>query len=429
MPKMISWWTVKGYGRHVLLAGLVGGLLSAGEPAAGQSRTWFVESRRQMVEQAIVSAGVRDPRVVEAMRVTPRHEFVPREVRQQAYFDMALPIGEGQTISSPFIVAYMTEALDPQPDDRVLEIGTGSGYQAAVLSPLVAEVYTIEIVESLGRQASRTLRGLGYDNVFVKVGDGYLGWPEHAPFDKIIVTCSPESVPELLVEQLREGGLMVIPVGERYQQTLYLLRKQGGELVSERLQPTLFVPMTGEAEEVREVLPDPANPQLVNGGFEEPLLSNGFVPGWYYQRQLRWERDPGAPEGSHYVTLSNQVAGQAAHVMQGFPIDGRQVNRIVVSMWVKHENTHRGPAREALPVAAVSFYNENRREIGMALLGPFFGTADWHPVSREVRVPPGSREGILRLGLFGAIGSISFDDVRIARMSSMYRCPPSGHER
>jgi protein-L-isoaspartate(D-aspartate) O-methyltransferase len=382
-------------------------------PAAGQTRAWFDEARRRMVDESIVAAGVRHPQVIQAMLSTPRHEFVARELRQQAYFDMSLPIGAQQTISSPFIVAFMTEALDPQPTDRVLEIGTGSGYQAAVLSPLVAEVYTIEIVDSLGRQAARTLERLGYDNVQVKVGDGYLGWPEHAPFDKIIVTCSPESVPQPLADQLREGGLMIIPVGERYQQTLYLMRKRDGELEAERLQPTLFVPMTGAAEEAREVQPDPANPQVLNGGFEEPLQENGYLSGWYYQRQLTWENDPGAPQGQHYVTLYNQHAGRAAHVMQGFPIDGRQVLRLEFSAWVKHENTRRGPTREALPVAAVSFYDETRREIGMALLGPFFGDSPWRHVSRQVRVPPQAREGIVRLGLFGATGTISFDDVTI----------------
>ena len=172
----------------------------------------------EMVDKEIVAAGVTNERVIQAMRDTPRHEFVPANQRQYAYLDMALPIGNAQTISPPFIVASMTQEIDPQPTDRVLEIGTGSGYQAAVLSPLVKDVYTIEIVEPLGRRATRTLKRLGYKNVHTRVGDGYKGWPEAAPFDKIIVTCSPEKVPQPLVDQLREGGLMIVPVGERYQQ-------------------------------------------------------------------------------------------------------------------------------------------------------------------------------------------------------------------
>lgn len=386
------------------------------EAAVAQTRAWYDEARQRMVDESIVAAGVTDPRVVQAMRSTPRHEFVPPEQRRRAYYDMALPIGASQTISSPFIVAFMTQTLDPQPTDRVLEIGTGSGYQAAVLSPLVQEVYTIEIVESLGQQASRVLQRLKYDNVHVKVGDGFLGWPEHAPFDKIIVTCSPEKVPQPLVDQLREGGLMVIPVGERYQQTLSLLRKKDGQLEAEALRPTLFVPMTGAAEANREVQPDPAKPQVLNGGFEQPL-ENGFLRGWYYERQLRWEADPQAPEGSHCVVMESRDPGLAAHVMQGFPIDGRKVVRLDFSLWARHSGTQRGPSREALPLAGISFYDANRREIGMVILGPFLGDSPWRHWSRSARVPAQAREGILRLGLFGATGTIAFDDVQISAVA------------
>ena len=166
----------------------------------------YAAKRERLVTEEIAAAGVSDPRVLAAMRATPRHEFVPAGFRQHAYVDAALPIGERQTISPPFVVAYMTEQLHPQPSDRVLEIGAGSGYQAAVLSSLVSEVYTIEIVSRLGLRAARTLERLGYENVHVKIGDGFQGWPEHAPFDKIIVTCSPEEVPRPLVDQLSDGG-------------------------------------------------------------------------------------------------------------------------------------------------------------------------------------------------------------------------------
>ena len=214
-------------------------LAASNRPAAAEVpeslRDWK-QLANKMVDSEIVAAGVTNERVIKAMRETPRHEFVPLNERENAYFDMALPIGEQQTISPPFIVAYMTQAIDPQPTDRVLEIGTGSGYQAAVLSPLVKDVYTIEIVEPLGKRAARTLKQLGYKNVHAKVGDGYQGWPDAAPFDKIIVTCSPEKVPQPLIDQLRDGGRMIIPVGERYQQNLYLYRKTGGELKSEALQ-------------------------------------------------------------------------------------------------------------------------------------------------------------------------------------------------
>ena len=255
-----------------LLAGSAFWLFCFSTVCVAQSEREMTEARTQMVERELVRAGIRNPDVLASMRSTPRHRFVPQKVRPQSYEERALPIGYGQTISSPFVVASMTEALDPQPDDRVLEIGTGSGYQAAVLSPLVKDVYSIEIVTPLARQAMRTLKGLKYSNVHVRAGDGYAGWPEAAPFDKIIVTCSPESPPPALVEQLKDGGMMVVPLGERYAQNLCILKKDGDRLIQMPIRPILFVPMTGEAEENREVLPDPANPVLLNGDFESVMV-------------------------------------------------------------------------------------------------------------------------------------------------------------
>lgn len=231
------------------------------------------DALRMTLEELIPTKELRDVRVLKAMARIPRAEFVTKEFREYAYQDAALPIGDGQTISAPFIVAYMTETLDPQPTDRVLEIGTGSGYQAAVLSCLVSEVYSIEIVKNLGRRAAETLKKLEYDNVFVRVGDGYQGWPEAAPFDKIIVTCSPEDVPQPLLDQLKEGGKLIIPVGERYQQYFVLCEKKDGKIERKELIPICFVPMTGEAEEKRVDLPDPAKPSVVGGGFEEIVRS------------------------------------------------------------------------------------------------------------------------------------------------------------
>lgn len=367
-----------------------------------------------MVDESVVGVGVTDSRVVKAMLDTPRHEFVPPEHRASAYFDMSLPIGEQQTISSPFIVAYMTQSIDPQPTDKVLEIGTGSGYQAAVLSPLVKHVYTIEIVESLGKSAAATLERLKYKNVTTKIGDGYLGWPEHAPFDKIIVTCSPEKAPQPLVDQLKEGGLMVIPVGERYQQTLYLLRKKDGKLESEALLPTLFVPMTGRAEDAREVRPDPAHPEVVNGGFEKTTDSGEFVPGWYYERLFSIERDDRAPEGRNYVAFRNRQAGRSAHLLQGLAIDGSKIERIELSAWVKTNRVLFGKTADDVPLLAISLYDGQRKELGLKYVGPFQGTEPWRKVSLAVEIPEDTREALVRIGLFGATGEIGFDDVKIS---------------
>jgi len=200
-----------------------------------------------MVREQIAARGVKDERVLNAMSKVPREEFVPQNLRAASYDDGPLPIGYDQTISQPYIVAFMTEQLRPGATDRVLEIGTGSGYQAAILAELVAQVYSIEIVEALGKSAETTLQRLGYKNVEVKTGDGYKGWPQHAPFDAIIVTCAPDHVPKPLVDQLKEGGRMIIPVGGYGAQELYLLEKANGQLRQGAVLPVRFVPMAGEA--------------------------------------------------------------------------------------------------------------------------------------------------------------------------------------
>jgi protein-L-isoaspartate(D-aspartate) O-methyltransferase len=212
----------------------------------------FPAQRERMVKEQIVMRGVVEERVLAAIRKVPREEFVPAEFRAESYTDRPLPIGYDQTISQPFIVAFMTEALRAQPTHRVLEIGTGSGYQAAILAELVAEVYSIEIIEPLKKNAEATLQRLGYKNVHVKAGDGYKGWPEHAPFDSIIVTCAPERVPQPLVDQLKEGGRMIIPVGAKFAQELYLLEKKDGRLEQSAVLPVRFVPMAGEGGEKPE---------------------------------------------------------------------------------------------------------------------------------------------------------------------------------
>ncbi len=201
-----------------------------------------------MVEQQLKPRGIEDERVLAAMAKVPREEFIPLNVRSAAYEDGPLPIGYDQTISQPYIVAFMTEQLRSKPTDRVLEIGSGSGYQAAILAALTAEVYTVELVEPLAKTAEANLQRLGYNNVHVRLGDGYKGWPEEAPFDAIIVTCAPAKVPQPLIDQLKEGGRMVIPVGEQYAQQLYLLEKNNGQLKESATLPVRFVPMLREAQ-------------------------------------------------------------------------------------------------------------------------------------------------------------------------------------
>ena len=217
-------------------------------PADDEAR--FAGERRRMVQEQLSSSrfGITDARVRAAMGKVPRHLFMPPELRPRAYDNCALPIGQGQTISQPFVVAFMTEQLDLQPTDRVLEIGTGSGYQVAVLAELAGEVFTIEIVATLAQRAGAELKQLGYANVHLRAGDGYLGWPEAAPFDAIIVTCAPEQQPQPLIEQLRDGGRMIIPIWPDGDQKLVLFHKQGRQLEERAVLPVRFVPMTGRAQ-------------------------------------------------------------------------------------------------------------------------------------------------------------------------------------
>jgi protein-L-isoaspartate(D-aspartate) O-methyltransferase len=234
-----------------LLFILLGHASLATAAAAQESRNSHPEryamQREDMVRRQLKARGIRDPRVLEAMRKVERHLFVPERLQRQAYEDQPLPIGHAQTISQPYIVAFMTELAQLKPGDKVLEIGTGSGYQAAVIAAMGCEVYSIEIVKTLAEEASKRLADLNIDTVHVRDGDGYAGWPEHAPFDAILVTAAPPKIPEPLKRQLRVGGRLIIPVGEFFQELLLIERTETGFTEKSTL-PVRFVPMTGEAQ-------------------------------------------------------------------------------------------------------------------------------------------------------------------------------------
>jgi protein-L-isoaspartate(D-aspartate) O-methyltransferase len=225
------------------------GLLSEGQQETGDYKT----PRETMVRTQIASRGINDPLVIEAMKIIPRHLFMPRTAWNQAYEDHPVPIGEGQTISQPYIVALMTEALALTKEDRALEIGTGSGYQAAVLSMIVKEVYTIEIKEVLHKRAAETFRTIGFENIFPLYGDGYYGWEEHAPYDCIMITAAVDHIPIPLFQQLKEGGRMILPLGNPYSfQELVLITKTADTYRIQKICGVLFVPMTGKALEGME---------------------------------------------------------------------------------------------------------------------------------------------------------------------------------
>jgi protein-L-isoaspartate(D-aspartate) O-methyltransferase len=229
---------------------LVAGVYALEGNQAFPGQETYLNQRKEMVTEQIQARGIKDRRLLQAMLKVQRHIFVPPALEKFAYSDSPLPIGEGQTISQPYIVALMTELLELEGNEKVLEIGTGSGYQAAILAELAEEVYTIEIIESLAQVAAGRLKDLGYENVSVKAGDGYLGWPEEAPFDGIIVTAAAEEVPPPLIEQLAEGGRLVIPLGPQGGfQRLALFKKEGTKIERRFIIPVVFVPMTGLAQE------------------------------------------------------------------------------------------------------------------------------------------------------------------------------------
>lgn len=409
-----SIWTAKNVGvRWSLCLVAVLTILSVTDSAVAQQR--FDDLREVMVATKIAAEGISNKAVLAALRAVPRHEFVPPAERSLAYDDVALPIGNQQTISPPYIVAYMTETIDPQPEDRVLEIGTGSGYQAAVLAEIVKEVYTIEIVSPLAKQAERRLKELKYSNVYVLDGDGYKGWPEHAPFDKIIVTCSPENIPEPLVEQLREGGRMIIPVGQRYQQAFHLLKKENGELKVERLIPTLFVPMTGTSEEQRRIQPDPAHPEIVNGSFDEDENGDEKTDGWHYQRQTTICTDS-PMDGACCLRFENKNFDLLSQALQGAAIDGRRIGVIQLNYWVRCKGILPGKDITDQAAVVVHFYDNIRREISTTVLGKWRGSFDWTDARSIIVVPPAAKEMIIRIGLNGATGQLDLDGMKLTAL-------------
>lgn len=234
---------------------VAGAVLMGGQSAKEPQEEKWRQKREEMVRRQLITRGIREPRVLLAMRTVPRHAFVPAAQRHLAYEDYPLPIGHGQTISQPYIVAYMTEKLQLQGDERVLEIGTGSAYQAAILAELADSVYSIEIVEPLCQKAASRLDSLGYSHARVRCGDGYNGWPEAAPFDAIVITAAPPQIPQPLLDQMAVGGRLIAPVGEAFQELILVKKISESQYKQERLLPVRFVPMTGKAEQIENDSP------------------------------------------------------------------------------------------------------------------------------------------------------------------------------
>ncbi|MDR1479726.1 MAG: protein-L-isoaspartate(D-aspartate) O-methyltransferase [Planctomycetaceae bacterium] len=391
-----------------------------------------IDRAKQMVEHELLPQGsLENVAVIDVMKRVPRHRFVLPEFRREAYRDKAIAIGESQTISPPYIVCYMTSKLSPKPTDKVLEIGTGSGYQAAVLGLLVDEVYTIEIVDLLGKKAENLLRVLGFDNIKVRVGDGYKGWAEAAPFDCIIVTCSPESIPQPLIDQLKEGGRIMIPIGERYQQSFYLCTKVNGKLVKEHLIPALFVPMTGEAEDKRQIQPDPKKPNIIGGDFEQ-TYQNGAPVGWHYARNvtiLSNQMGGGtvvaakAPSGKYFARFKSttpknvnskiQQPIEFSQVLQGFPVDGRDVKAVTVDYFVRGLDIIPLGGRAQTPTGIVMLFDEQRNQIAEIPICHTRGNFNWQKIAQTINIPNKTREAVILIGLPAALGTLDVDNIKI----------------
>jgi protein-L-isoaspartate(D-aspartate) O-methyltransferase len=386
--------------------------VAATRELAAQTPRELAAARSWLVESELATSGIKSPHVLAAIREVPRHEFVPEEFRQYAYFDTTIPIGHGQTISPPYIVAWMTEQLDPQPGERVLEIGTGSGYQAAVLSRLAKDVYTIEIQPELAKRAAAALQRVKYKNVHTRHGDGFQGWAEAAPFDKIMVTCSPENVPAPLAEQLREGGRMLIPIGEGFQQNLCVLVKEGGKLRVAARTPTYFVPMTGMADALRSQPSDEPITPLVNGNFEE-LISPGVPVAWFYlrQAQLAPRAEPNQP--GQCLLFTNAVPGRSSQAMQSIGVRGDRVRLLSVQSWVACKGVQ--PADAANPRDGakifVTFFDADRKTLDEQIVGLWREDTAWRKHVGVVKVPPTTIGMTVAIGLFGATGEFRCDDV------------------
>ena len=400
--------------------------------AVAQSRVSPVtEARNRMVDEEIVGGGINNPRVIQAMRDTPRHEFVPLQPATVRVLRHGAADRRGADDLAPFVVAYMTEQLDPQPTDKVLEIGTGSGYQAAVLSPLVKDVYTIEIVEPLGNRGRTDARTAEVqERAYVKIGDGYQGWPETCAVrqDHRHLLAGESAAGRWSISS-RKGAGWSFPSASDYQQMLYLFTKKDGKLVAEALRPTLFVPMTGTAEAGREVQPDPLHPHAGQRQLRGAGRHRWRAAGWYYCRQMKVlpseEAFPGnrisgsGPDGKSYLSFSNDVPGRMSRALQGFAVDGKRIGQIEVSAMIRGQNIVAGPASDELPQISLTFYDDNWAIIGRTFSGPYRGTFDWHRETERLRVPPGASKCIMHLGLLGATGQFDIDDVSIRAISRL----------
>lgn len=389
-------------------------LLSVQPVAAQSGLRELLEARRRMVSEEIEAQGIENERLLEAMREVPREQFLPLPKRKLAYLNVVVTFGDGQVILPPLVTAHLIEQLNPQKNDKVLVIGAGSGYSTALLSRMCREVDAVEIDPAIAKTAEEVFARLKFTNIKMRVGDGFEGWKEHAPYQRIIVECSPENVPQPLVDQLAEGGVLLVPVGDEFDQTMHLCQKENGKLTTLSLWPTLLLPMKGKAEELRSQSATPRDPALLNGGFEELVPSTKDVPAsWAYVRQGRAIADSSCPEGSNSLSFINVTPGVAATALQAFPVDGKKISELAIACKIWGKEVRPGQNRQQLPRVEVRFFDEKRRLVGGDWMGGWNMTFDWVKKDHVFAVPRQAKFAVIRIGLGGAVGEIRFDDFKL----------------
>lgn len=385
-----------------------------------EARPLIPEARKMVEREILPQHEWEDPIVLSAIMRTARDRFVPASYKKTAFRDLAVPLGRSRYQQAPSLLAYMTEELDVRPDEKVLHIGTGSGYYTAVLSLLAKEVYTVELDETLGNRASQTFEKLAYTNIYTKIADGYDGWEEHAPFDRIVFTCSPETVPEPLVKQLREGGVMIVPLGEPFRQVLYRCKKKGEELQKEFLLPYPFELMEGEAQSRRQTKPDPERPELSNGHFER-FHENGEPYGWFSMTNAIVREVPDAPEGRHFLKLEvnsfSSDEARFARAEQSFALEGKNVSRLHLEAFLRGDRLETLSARNVRASASMILlcYDESDRLLQRYDLAPVSGSFDWKAFQCEISVPKKTKKATLILTLSDRTGTLEFDALSVRK--------------
>jgi len=408
-------WTVASFGQAscflVVLSSIV--TCCAFPLAAEEQADAYGDARTTMVDADLSGNGIGNERLLKAMRTIPRHRFCLPEDQKHAYADQSLPIGHKRKLASPYVTAGLIELLDPRPNDRILELGTGSGYQAAILSQLATDVYSVESIEELGKASASLLKELKCKNVHTRIGDTLEGWPEAAPFDRILFTSCSGTVPAALIDQLRERGKVVVDAVCGNEELFHLFEKQHGRLVALKVWSPFSIANADNLKQHRDEKQSPNKSEIENGDFE--LSEDGKATGWYFQRQAALAEDREAPN-NHVLTFENKEPGRHAQAIQEVAIDGRAVVSLRLSVRAKGLEIHNSSSADK-PSMVIRFYDAHQRPITVepsAILGPWRGTFGWETYTCVSSVPKTTRKALVVISMGGATGRLTVDDAQLS---------------